>query len=114
MQSFKVELGTLSFEVIGSPCNINLQKSAGLIKKSCSCSAIKLEIKFTCSNFYFTTYKNTQELIGNTSRTFEGYYYRLQILLFSHDLHIVYIGILICIGTLRNNVRNKDKKKLKD
>lgn len=40
--------------------------------------------------------------------------YRLQILLLLHYLHIVYIGILICIGTVRNNVRNKDKKKLKD
>ena len=35
MQSFKVELGTLPFEVIRSLCNVNLQKmkSARLIKK---------------------------------------------------------------------------------
>ena len=80
MQSFKVELGTLPFEVIRSLCNVNLQKmkSARLIKKTtCSCNAIKLEIKFTLSNFYFATHRNTrntQELIGNTSRTFGGYY----------------------------------------
>ena len=37
----------------------------------------------------------------------------LQILLFSHHLHIVYIEILICISTLQNNVRNKDNKKIK-
>ena len=46
-------------------------------KTTCSCSAIKLEIKFTLSNFSFATYRNTrntQELIGNTSRTFGGYY----------------------------------------
>ena len=34
--------------------------------------------------------------------------YRLQILLLLHYLHIVYIGILICISTLQSNVRNKD------
>ena len=38
----------------------------------------------------------------------------LEVLLFLHYLHIVYIGILICISTLRNNVRKKDNKKLKD
>ena len=46
-------------------------------KTTCSCNAIQLEIKFTLSNFYFTTHRstrNTQELIGNTSRTFGGYY----------------------------------------
>ena len=31
-----------------------------------------------------------------------------QILLFLHYLDIDYIGILICISTLRNNIRNKD------
>ena len=34
MQSFKVELGTLPFEVIRSLCNVNLQISAGLIKNN--------------------------------------------------------------------------------
>ena len=48
-------------KVIGGLCNINLQKTR-------SCTAIKLEIKLTLSNFYFATYKNTQELIGNTYR----------------------------------------------
>ena len=33
------------------------------------------------------------------------------ILLFLHYLDIDYIGSLICISTLRNNVRNKDNKK---
>ena len=37
-----------------------------------------------------------------------------QILLFLHYLHIDYIGILICIRTLRNNVRNKDNQKLRN
>ena len=31
-----------------------------------------LETKFTLSNFYFATYKNTQELIGNTSGLLEA------------------------------------------
>ena len=38
----------------------------------------------------------------------------LEVLLFLHYLHIVYIGILICISTLRNNVTNKDNKKLRN
>ena len=38
----------------------------------------------------------------------------LDFLLFLHYLHIVYIGISICISTLRNNVRNKDNKKLRN
>ena len=37
-----------------------------------------------------------------------------QILLFLHYLHIDYIGILICISTFRNNVRNKDNQKLRN
>ena len=39
---------------------------------------------------------------------------QIYILFFSHYLQIVYIGILICLSTLRNNVRNKDNKKLRN
>lgn len=39
---------------------------------------------------------------------------KIQILLFLHYLHIGYIGILICISTLRNNVRYKDNQKLRN
>ena len=57
----------------------------------------------------FSKYKNPYDTKISRSRAI---YRFLQILLFSHYLHIVYIGILICISTLRNNVRNKDNKKL--
>ena len=38
----------------------------------------------------------------------------LQIYRFLYYLHIVYIGILIGMSTLRNNVRNKGNKKLRN
>ena len=51
-----------------------LAKKRRIDKKTRSCAAIELKIKFTLSNFYFATYKNTQELIGNTPGALGGYF----------------------------------------